>query len=101
MRAVWDARWRSVAGARLVVPWRAMVRWPTKSRASFERGMRRDIGYALLFKLLALMLLWALFFSDTHQPKADAAAVARVLTGQSDTPPGPNPAQRSSHDDRH
>ena len=42
-------------------------------------GMGRDISLVLIFKLAALGVLWALFFSDAHQPSADPAATSRRL----------------------
>jgi hypothetical protein len=37
-----------------------------KSR-EWRRGLRRSIGWTLLFKLLALIALWALFFSPADR----------------------------------
>ena len=48
-------------------------------RGAAAPGMSRDIGLTLIFKLAALGVLWALFFSDAHQPSADPAATSRRL----------------------
>lgn len=49
--------------------------------------LRRDIGWLLLAKLAVLLLLWALFFSPTHRPPNDPAAVAeRMLVAPARAP---------------
>lgn len=45
----------------------------------WRRHLRRDIGLLLLFKLAALLVLRALFFSGDDRPPADAADVAAQL----------------------
>jgi hypothetical protein len=39
--------------------------------------MRREIAWILAFKLLALLLLWALFFSPEHRHAVDSEATSR------------------------
>ncbi len=41
--------------------------------------IRREVAWALLVKLLALALLWALFFSPAHRTHVDDAATSRQL----------------------
>jgi predicted exporter len=48
-------------------------------RRAAGAGMSRDIGLVLVFKFAALGVLWALFFSDAHQPSADPLATSRRL----------------------
>ncbi len=47
--------------------------------ADWRSHLRRDIGWLLLAKLGLLTLLWALFFSSSHQCRADGAATAQRL----------------------
>jgi hypothetical protein len=35
--------------------------------ADWRRQIRRNIGWALMFKLAALIALWTLFFSPAHR----------------------------------
>ena len=49
------------------------------ARRMVGAGMGRDLSLVLLFKLAALGVLWTLFFSDAHQPSADAVATSRRL----------------------
>lgn len=44
-----------------------------------RRGLGRDLAWLLAIKLVALGLLWLLFFSPAHQPPVDAAAATRQL----------------------
>jgi hypothetical protein len=44
-----------------------------------RRTMRREIAWILALKLIALWLLWALFFSPEHRVVADRAATSRRL----------------------
>jgi hypothetical protein len=55
-----------------VVGWRAVL--------------RRDVSLLLLFKALALALLWWLFFSPAHRPAVDAAATGQHLALENPTP---------------
>ena len=41
--------------------------------------LTRDIGWSLLVKLGLLTLLWALFFSGSHQCRVDGAVTASRL----------------------
>jgi hypothetical protein len=43
--------------------------------------LKRDIALVLIFKVIALSLIWSLFFSDSHRPDASTASVGRLLTG--------------------
>lgn len=47
----------------------------------------RDLTWALVVKLAALGLLWALFFSAKHHPAADAAAIGHRLAVDAVTKP--------------
>jgi hypothetical protein len=42
--------------------------------------LTRDIGWLLLIKLGLLTLLWALFFSNSHQCRVDGPATAARLS---------------------
>ncbi len=42
----------------------------------WRRRLRREIGWLLLAKLGALIVLWALFFSPAHRPTIDARTTA-------------------------
>lgn len=55
---------------------------PRAAGNHWRRSLRRDIGLVLAFKFAALILLWGLFFSAAHQPRVDASAVGRLLTGE-------------------
>ena len=46
------------------------------------RRLRREIIAALAAKTLALVFLYALFFSPSHQPRVDAQSVAAHLAGE-------------------
>ena len=46
------------------------------------RRLRREIIAALAAKTLALVFLYALFFSPSHQPPADGRSVAAHLAGE-------------------
>lgn len=49
----------------------------------WRRVLRRKIGWLLLAKLLALWLLWALFFSPAHRvPMNDAVVSERLFRGE-------------------
>jgi uncharacterized membrane protein len=53
-----------------------------KAQQPYSRQkIRRDIALVLIFKVIALSLIWSLFFSDSHRPDASTASVGRVLTG--------------------
>ncbi|HYL72476.1 MAG TPA: hypothetical protein VEY89_14340 [Candidatus Dormibacteraeota bacterium] len=45
----------------------------------WRRALRRELGWLLAAKLLALALLWWLFFSPPHRVAVDAAATLRQL----------------------
>ena len=43
--------------------------------ADWRRRLRRGIGWALFAKLIALILLWTLFFSPAHRLDVTAESV--------------------------
>jgi hypothetical protein len=47
--------------------------------SAWRRALRRELGWLLAAKLIALLLLWWLFFSPTHRVVVDAAATMRQL----------------------
>jgi hypothetical protein len=57
-----------------------------KGDQRWRARLTRDIGWSLLVKLGLLTLLWALFFSASHQCRADGPATASrlALEGKSD-----------------
>jgi hypothetical protein len=55
----------------------------------WRAALRRDVSLLLLFKALALALLWWLFFSPAHRPAVDPAATGRHLALGA---PAPGPA---------
>ena len=57
----------------------ALVRLPDAASLSWRRTMVRDIVLVLGFKVIALVLLWCLFFSASHRPRADTPEVGRFL----------------------
>jgi hypothetical protein len=56
---------RTLGAAAASVGWRA--------------ALRRDVSLLLLFKAIALALLWWLFFSPAHRAAVDPAAIGRHL----------------------
>jgi hypothetical protein len=44
--------------------------------SSWRARLGRDIGWSFLVKLVLLTLLWALFFSSSHQCRVDGLATA-------------------------
>jgi hypothetical protein len=72
----------SLQQARLVIEDRAYGSW--------RRGMRREIGWFMLAKLAALLILWALFFSPAHRHSVDGRVTAdrfALVPVSSDQPP--------------
>jgi hypothetical protein len=51
----------------------------TARNAPWRAALRRDVTALLILKLLALMLLWLLFFSPAHRTPIDAGAIGRRL----------------------
>ena len=47
------------------------------------RPLAREIGVALIFKLMALIALYALFFSPAHRTKVTPAEMANTLSSPS------------------
>jgi uncharacterized membrane protein len=45
----------------------------------WRAALRRDLALLLLFKAIALALLWWLFFSPTHRAAVDPAATGRHM----------------------
>jgi hypothetical protein len=52
--------------------------------------MKREIGWLMLAKLAALLILWALFFSPAHRPAVDGSVTADRLALEP-APCGENP----------
>jgi uncharacterized membrane protein len=48
--------------------------------------LRRHLAALLLMKVVALALLWVLFFSPAHHARVDAAAVSRHLLPAKEVP---------------
>ena len=48
-------------------------------RVGWQRRMRREIGWLMLAKLAALIILWATFFSPAHRPSVDGRITADRL----------------------
>ena len=51
-----------------------------------QRGLLRDLSVALALKIIALSVIYTLFFGTGHKQSVDAIAIERVLL--------PAPAQR-------
>jgi uncharacterized membrane protein len=49
-------------------------------------ALRRHLAALLLLKVVALALLWVLFFSPAHHARVDAAAVSRHLLPAKEIP---------------
>jgi len=43
----------------------------------WQRALRRELGWLLAVKFVALLLLWWLFFSPTHRPHVDGDVASR------------------------
>jgi hypothetical protein len=54
--------------------------------------LRRELAWLLVCKALALVLVWALFFSPAHRPDISAAAASRHFALE--LPSGAQPAGR-------
>jgi hypothetical protein len=52
----------------------------------WRAALRRDVSLLLLFKALALGLLWWLFFSPAHRATVDPAATRRHLALEAPSP---------------
>jgi hypothetical protein len=50
-----------------------------RDRAGWQWRMRREIGWLMLAKLAALIILWAAFFSPAHRPSVDGRITADRL----------------------
>jgi type II secretory pathway component PulM len=48
-------------------------------QSHWRRATGRDLGVIIALKVLALALLWWLFFSPAHRTPVDGAAVSRQL----------------------
>jgi hypothetical protein len=44
---------------------------------NWRRVFRRELGWALVFKFVALALLWILFFSPSHRHHMDDESASR------------------------
>jgi hypothetical protein len=51
----------------------------------WRRALRRHLTTLLVIKVLALAVLWALFFSPVHRTAVDSQAVGRHLAAQGGT----------------
>jgi hypothetical protein len=60
----------------------------TARQTSWQAQMRRQIGWTLLVKLLALIALWAFFFSPEHRASVSDQTVHEHLIP---TDPGASP----------
>jgi hypothetical protein len=47
--------------------------------SAWRRALRRELGWLLAAKLIALLLLWWLFFSPAHRVVVDVSAAMRQL----------------------
>jgi hypothetical protein len=45
------------------------------------KGLRREITGAIVFKIVALILLWYFFFSPSHRTHVSPADMAAALAG--------------------
>ncbi len=61
----------------------------TARQTSWQAQMRRQIGWTLLIKLMALIALWALFFSPEHRVTVSDDSVQRQLIPTSPSPARP------------
>jgi hypothetical protein len=67
------------SGSASALPWRV--------------ALRRELAWILLLKLVALALLWALFFRGGHQAAPGAAAVGQRFGLPSAAQPAPAPRE--------
>jgi hypothetical protein len=60
-------------------------------KAFFMRNRyRKDITFILLLKVIALILLWKLFFSHPVEPQIDSQALGeRLMSSAAETSPHP------------
>ena len=58
---------------------------------SWQHRMKRELGWLMLAKLAALLILWALFFSPAHRLSVDGRATADRLAVV--PPPSEPPSQ--------
>jgi hypothetical protein len=62
-----------------------------RAHMSWQRRLRREIGWLLLAKIAALAILWALFFSPSHRTTADDGSIAHRLAVAPAANGRPNP----------
>ena len=53
---------------------------PRGDPGEWRHELRRAVAAALVFKVAALALLWALFFAPAHRSTIDAAAASQRLS---------------------
>ena len=50
-----------------------------RTQGSWQHRLRREVGWLLIAKMVALLLLWGLFFSAPHRLRVDGDGVADRL----------------------
>jgi len=71
------------------------------SRGNWQRRIRREVGWLMLAKLAALLILWGLFFSPAHRLAVDGRVTAdrfALVPGSTDQPPQATPLGGRSRD---
>ena len=68
--------------------------------SGWRTTLGREVSVLLLFKAVALGLLWWLFFSPVHQVPADAAATGRHLAVEPAAPPPRSTSRDAQAGDR-
>jgi hypothetical protein len=65
---------------------------------TWQAGLRRRISWTLLLKLLALLVLWLLFFSPAHRIPVTPDAVEALLSVDTVAESGKPLAEGKDHD---
>lgn len=71
---------------------------PSRQDSDWRTGLKQRIGWSLLLKLLALLALWALFFSPQDRIHVSAGDVSGRLAADAVAAPVIPPDQGSDHD---
>jgi len=71
---------------------------PIRPASDWRTRLRRRISWSLLFKLLALLALWVLFFSPQHRIHVTAEAVGTRLSANPVPASDITPARGTDHD---